>query len=139
MLDVAAVLAKVRRVVPAQFLKTADNFRGHKKLLHNPLLNNLLLHDMLGGGMADDAMLQAGCLASSPPASLDRVQNATRAVQLMQRTAAMSGLARAFSRRASLNSKSGCSGAVNRLHNPLAALAGAPGGEVGRNTHPNWK
>lgn len=130
----AAFLAKVRAVVPAKFLKTADNIHCHKKLLSNTLLNNLCLHDMLSRGL-EAADSTVGIYGSPPLFALDRIRNANGAVQLMQRTAAMNGLAQAFTRRASLRTKSGSSGAVSRLCNPLVAFSGAPGGagEIGVN------
>lgn len=117
---VAAVLAKVREVVPPQFLKACDSIHRHKNILHNVLLNNLPLHESLSGAAAGDAA------SDPPPTAIDRARTAVR---LMQRTAAISGLSRAFVGRASLRSRNGRSGAVNRLANPLAAFFGAPGCE----------
>ena len=119
---VSAVLAKVRAVVPPQFLKASDCIHRHKNILHNVLLNNLPLHESLSGGAGDGA-------SDLPPTAIDRARTAAEAVRLMQRTAAMSGLSRAFVGRASLRSRNGRSGAVNRLANPLAAYFGAPGCE----------
>ena len=115
----AAVLAKVRAVVPPQFLKTSDDIHCHRKILHHVLLNNLQIHDALSGGAGDPS--------APPPTASDRASTATEAVRLLQRTAAISGLARAFTRRASLRSQNGGSGAISRLYNPLAAYFGAPG------------
>ena len=117
-----------------EFLKTPDNIHRHRAVLHNTLLNNVWLHDMLGGDVTTTT--KNACLTKAPgalgtalpPDTLDRALIATGAVELMQRTAAISGLTRSFAGRASLRSSGGSSGAVSRLHNPITAFCGAPGG-----------
>ena len=106
-----------------QFLKTSGNIHCHKKILHNTLLNNMWLHATLregpgGGGTRGDP--------ASLPNSPERARIATGAVEFIQRMGAISGLARGLAGRASLRSKSGSS--ASRLHNPLVAYFGAPGG-----------
>lgn len=121
----AAILGTVRAIVPTEFLKTPDNIHRHRKVLHHPLLNNVWLKDMLGGG----AVVAAGADGTAlPPDTLDRALIATGAVEQLQRTAAISGLARSFADRASLRSSGGSDGAVSRLRNPITAYCGAPGG-----------
>lgn len=122
---VAATLARVRTVIPLQFLKTPGDIQYHTKILHNVLLNNMWLHDTLRG----DAAGGSAPVASLPlaPDARERARISTGALELVQRTAAITGLARAFANRASLRSMSGKS--ASRLCNPLAAFFGAPGGE----------
>lgn len=79
---------------------------------------------MLGGGAVVAARSGGAVL---PRDMLDRAQIATGAVEQLQRTAAVSGLARSFTDRASLRSSGGSSD-VSRLRNPLTAYFGAPGG-----------
>ena len=110
-----------------EFLKTPDNIHRHRTVLHKTLLNNVWLHDMLGGDGTGAAGAH-GTLAALPPDTLGRAPIATGALELMQRTAAISGLTRSFAGRASLRSSGGSSGAVSRLHNPITAYCGAPGG-----------
>jgi len=118
----AAILGTVRAIVPMEFLKTPDNIHRHRAVLHKTLLNNVWLHDMLGG----DGTEAAGALGTALPP--DTLGIATRAVELMQRTAAMSGLTHSFAGRASLRSSGGSIGTFSRLHNPITAYCGAPGG-----------
>jgi len=124
-LAAAAILGTVRAIVPMEFLKTPDNIHRHRAVLHQTLLNNVWLHDMLGG----DVTKAAGALGTAlPQDTLGRALVATGAVELMQCTAAISGLTRSFAGRAFLRSSGGSSGAVSRLHNPITAYCGAPGG-----------
>ena len=122
----AAVLSKVRAIVPPQFLKTSDNIHRHKKVLHNTLLNNLRLHDMLRGDSSDCD--PAGADPAPLLNALDKGRIAAVAVQRMQRTATISGAACAFADRAFLRCSTDSSGAVSRLYNPLVSFFGAPGG-----------
>ena len=108
-----------------EFLKTPDNIHRHRTVLHKTLLNNVWLRDMLGGDGTEAPGARGTAL---PPDTLGRALIATGAVELMQRTAAISGLTRSFAGRASLRSSGGSSGAVSRLHNPITAYCGAPGG-----------
>lgn len=111
----AEVLAKVRAIVPARFLKTPESIHHHTA--------EILRYSATGYAAA------GSCGRTIPPPNEPgRTRDVPGAVTLMQRTAAVSGLASAFADRAALRSQGGPGGAVARLHNPLAVFGGAPGG-----------